>query len=75
MSTQHCYFLFAADDNLKFIVNWLEEFPQYKNSDFFITGESYAGNIAYSQSDQEAEISMSYTFSMQDTMFHSLQLQ
>lgn len=33
----------AAGDNLRFIVNWLEEFPQYKDSEFFLTGESYAG--------------------------------
>lgn len=34
----------AAEDNLRFIVSWLEEFPQYRDSEFFITGESYAGN-------------------------------
>ncbi|KAL5742242.1 hypothetical protein ACOSP7_028974 [Xanthoceras sorbifolium] len=34
----------TAEDNLRFIVNWLEEFPQYKDSDFFLTGESYAGH-------------------------------
>ncbi|KAI9153744.1 hypothetical protein LWI28_015875 [Acer negundo] len=33
-----------AEDNLRFIVKWLEEFPQYKDSDFFLTGESYAGH-------------------------------
>ncbi|KAM7267774.1 hypothetical protein ACFE04_009940 [Oxalis oulophora] len=32
------------EDNLRFIINWLEEFPQYKDSDFFLTGESYAGH-------------------------------
>ncbi|KAK6913212.1 Peptidase S10, serine carboxypeptidase [Dillenia turbinata] len=31
-----------AEDNLRFILNWLEEFPAYK--DFFLTGESYAGH-------------------------------
>lgn len=35
----------AAEDNLRFVVNWLEEFPQYKESDLFLTGESYAGNL------------------------------
>ncbi|KDO72509.1 hypothetical protein CISIN_1g037032mg [Citrus sinensis] len=34
----------TAGDNLRFIVNWLEEFPQYKDSEFFLTGESYAGH-------------------------------
>ncbi|TXG59153.1 hypothetical protein EZV62_016982 [Acer yangbiense] len=33
-----------AEDNLRFIVKWLEEFPQYEDSDFFLTGESYAGH-------------------------------
>ena len=36
--------LHAAEDNFRFIVKWLEEFPQYKDSDFFLTGESYAGH-------------------------------
>ncbi|CAK9186129.1 unnamed protein product [Ilex paraguariensis] len=34
----------SAEDNLVFIINWLEEFPNYKDSDFFLTGESYAGH-------------------------------
>lgn len=34
----------TAEDSYAFLVNWLERFPQYKNSDFFITGESYAGH-------------------------------
>ncbi|KAJ4848510.1 hypothetical protein Tsubulata_049892 [Turnera subulata] len=34
----------TAEDNLQFLVNWLEEFPKYKDSEFFITGESYAGH-------------------------------
>ncbi|EOY20317.1 Serine carboxypeptidase 46 [Theobroma cacao] len=34
----------TAQDNLMFILNWLEEFPQYKESDFFLAGESYAGH-------------------------------
>ncbi|KAK1562860.1 hypothetical protein Q3G72_018190 [Acer saccharum] len=34
----------TAEDNLRFIVKWLEEFPQYEDSDFFLTGESYAGH-------------------------------
>ncbi|XVF58199.1 hypothetical protein PTKIN_Ptkin07bG0044800 [Pterospermum kingtungense] len=33
-----------AEDNLRFILNWLEEFPQYKLSNFYLVGESYAGH-------------------------------
>ncbi|KAL4317838.1 hypothetical protein GQ457_18G025460 [Hibiscus cannabinus] len=35
---------FTAEENLKFLVNWFKEFPQYRNSDLFLTGESYAGH-------------------------------
>ncbi|XP_045824674.1 serine carboxypeptidase-like 40 [Trifolium pratense] len=34
----------TATDNYVFLVNWLERFPEYKNRDLFITGESYAGH-------------------------------
>ncbi|KAG6626623.1 hypothetical protein I3843_15G058300 [Carya illinoinensis] len=34
----------TAKDSYTFLLNWLERFPQYKNRDFFITGESYAGH-------------------------------
>ena len=34
----------TAASNYVFLVNWLERFPEYKNRDFFIAGESYAGH-------------------------------
>ncbi|XP_050271498.1 serine carboxypeptidase-like 46 isoform X1 [Quercus robur] len=34
----------TAKDNLRFLENWLEEFPNYRDSDLFLTGESYAGH-------------------------------
>lgn len=34
----------TARDSYTFLINWLERFPQYKTSDFFIAGESYAGH-------------------------------
>ncbi|KAG5573963.1 hypothetical protein H5410_063729 [Solanum commersonii] len=35
---------FAAEDAYNFLVNWLEMFPEFKNREFFISGESYAGH-------------------------------
>ncbi|GAA0174839.1 serine protease [Lithospermum erythrorhizon] len=35
---------FVAEDAYNFLVNWLQRFPQFKNHDFFIAGESYAGH-------------------------------
>jgi serine carboxypeptidase-like clade 2 len=35
--------LCAAEDNLIFLLKWFERFPQYKETEFFISGESYAG--------------------------------
>nr|XP_028962265.1 serine carboxypeptidase-like 45 [Malus domestica] len=35
---------FLARDNLKFLQRWFDEFPEYKNRDLFITGQSYAGH-------------------------------
>ncbi|KAL6897943.1 hypothetical protein ACP4OV_006902 [Aristida adscensionis] len=35
---------FVAKDSYSFLLNWLERFPQYKNRDFYIAGESYAGH-------------------------------
>ncbi|KAM2493555.1 hypothetical protein PS1_044945 [Malus domestica] len=34
----------TARDNLKFLQRWFDEFPEYKNRDLFITGQSYAGH-------------------------------
>ncbi|KAL5546693.1 hypothetical protein UlMin_006380 [Ulmus minor] len=34
----------TARDSLVFLQRWFEKFPEYKNRDFFITGESYAGH-------------------------------
>lgn len=31
-------------DSYNFLVNWFQRFPQYKSHDFYIAGESYAGN-------------------------------
>ncbi|XP_056694814.1 serine carboxypeptidase-like 33 isoform X2 [Spinacia oleracea] len=35
---------FVAEDAYNFLVNWLERYPQFKNRDFFLAGESYAGH-------------------------------
>ncbi|KAK7267185.1 hypothetical protein RIF29_19850 [Crotalaria pallida] len=34
----------TAKDNLVFLQRWFTKFPEFKNNDFFITGESYAGH-------------------------------
>ncbi|XP_028776336.1 serine carboxypeptidase-like 40 [Neltuma alba] len=34
----------TATDNYVFLRNWLERFAEYKNYDFYIAGESYAGH-------------------------------
>ncbi|MCL7046842.1 hypothetical protein MKW94_024790 [Papaver nudicaule] len=34
----------TAKDNLVFLQKWFDRYPQYKGSDFYLVGESYAGH-------------------------------
>lgn len=34
----------TAEDAYVFLVNWLERFPEHKNREFYLAGESYAGH-------------------------------
>ncbi|XP_065855294.1 serine carboxypeptidase-like 25 [Euphorbia lathyris] len=34
----------TAKDSLKFLVEWMNRFPRYKNREMYLTGESYAGH-------------------------------
>lgn len=38
---------FAAEDAYTFLVKWFERFPQYKHREFYIAGESYAGESIF----------------------------
>eukprot|EP00252_Welwitschia_mirabilis_P013792 TRINITY_DN3039_c0_g1_i5.p1 TRINITY_DN3039_c0_g1~~TRINITY_DN3039_c0_g1_i5.p1 ORF type:complete len:417 (+),score=12.17 TRINITY_DN3039_c0_g1_i5:106-1356(+) len=34
----------TAEDSYKFLIKWLDRFPEYKSREFYIAGESYAGH-------------------------------
>eukprot|EP01018_Ginkgo_biloba_P005663 Gb_02169 [translate_table: standard] len=34
----------TAEDNLSFLLNWFSKFPEYKDRELYLTGESYAGH-------------------------------
>ncbi|POO00496.1 Serine carboxypeptidase-like [Trema orientale] len=52
----------TAKDSLTFLQRWFGKFPEYKNSDFFIAGESYAGHyvpqLAYLLVDSKVNINL-----------------
>lgn len=35
----------TAEDAYNFMVAWFARYPQYKSRDFYIAGESYAGEL------------------------------
>lgn len=39
-----CVCKLSAKDSYEFLINWFKRFPQFKSSDFYIAGESYAGS-------------------------------
>jgi len=44
-STEDCYSddLVSSEDNLEALLKWFEKFPEYKEHELYISGESYAG--------------------------------
>ncbi|XP_045788996.1 serine carboxypeptidase-like 45 isoform X2 [Trifolium pratense] len=44
--TNSFLYIHIARDNLLFLEGWFNKFPSYRNNEFFITGESYAGHFA-----------------------------
>ncbi|KAF3561342.1 hypothetical protein DY000_02019483 [Brassica cretica] len=34
----------TAEDSLDFLINWFTKFPEFRSSEFYLTGESYAGH-------------------------------
>ncbi|KAF2574202.1 hypothetical protein F2Q70_00006460 [Brassica cretica] len=36
--------LVTAEDSLDFLINWFTKFPEFRSSEFYLTGESYAGH-------------------------------
>ncbi|XP_044467358.1 serine carboxypeptidase-like 45 [Mangifera indica] len=52
----------TARDNLAFLESWFKKFPEYRNRDFFITGESYAGHYVPQLAQLVIQSNMKYNF-------------
>ncbi|KAI3953968.1 hypothetical protein MKW98_017792 [Papaver atlanticum] len=67
----------TAEDNAKFIVNWLEEFPEFKDSDLYLTGESYCRDgipVMLYSGDQDAKIPLTQTRIIANMLARNLNL-